>query len=67
MTAADLSLVKTEADALFARKRIYTVAFPAIVLAYFVYIFFAFDIAGLTKRANWDNAVTLASDSWSYK
>ncbi len=67
MTAADLSLVKSEADALFSRKRLFAFGAPAIILAYFVYIFFAFDIAGLTQRANWDNAVTLASDSWSYK
>ncbi len=67
MTAIDLSLTKAQADTLFARKRLFAFAIPAILLAYFVYIFFAFDIVGLAKRANWDNAVTLASDSWSYK
>ncbi|MEQ6247542.1 phosphonate ABC transporter, permease protein PhnE [Sulfitobacter sp. HNIBRBA3233] len=67
MTTADLSLTKSGADALFRRKRVMAFALPAVVLAYFVYIFFAFDIAGLAKRMNWDNAVTLASDSWSYK
>lgn len=67
MTTTDLNLVKADADALFVRKRMFAVAFPAIILAYFVYIFFAFDIPGLTKRANWENAVTLASDIWSYK
>jgi phosphonate transport system permease protein len=40
---------------------------PAVILAYFTYIFFAFDLPGLAKRANLENAVTLASDSWSYK
>jgi phosphonate transport system permease protein len=67
MTAADLSLVKSDTDTLFKRKRLFAFALPAIILAYFVYIFFAFDLPGLAKRANWDNAVTLASDSWSYK
>ena len=67
MTAVDIDAVKTEADQLFQRKKLMGFAFPAVVLAYFVYIFFAFDIAGLAGRANWDNAVTLASDSWSHK
>ena len=67
MTAADLDLAKARADALFSRKRLFAFACPLIVLAYAVYIFFAFDIAGLAGRANWDNAVTLASDSWSHK
>ncbi|MGD9293364.1 MAG: phosphonate ABC transporter, permease protein PhnE [Roseobacter sp.] len=67
MTAADLTLAKSNADAFFRRKRLLAYTIPAVLLAYFVYVFFAFDIAGLSKRANWDNAVTLASDSWSYK
>ena len=67
MTAADLDLVKSQADALFSRKRLFAVGLPGVILAYFVYIFFAFDLPGLAQRANWDNAVTLASDSWSYK
>ena len=37
------------------------------IFAYLIYIFFAFDISGLAGRANWNNAVTLASDSWSHK
>ncbi|MGR3272436.1 phosphonate ABC transporter, permease protein PhnE [Thalassococcus profundi] len=67
MSAADLDLVKSQADALFSRKRLFAVGLPGVILAYFVYIFFAFDLPGLAQRANWDNAVTLASDSWSYK
>lgn len=67
MTSIDLDLSKSQADRLFRRKRLMAFAVPGIVLAYFVYVFFAFDISGLAKRANWDNAVTLASDSWSYK
>ena len=67
MTTMDLTAAKTSADRLFQRKRLLGFAVPSVVLVYFVYIFFAFDIAGLAQRANWDNAVTLASDSWSYK
>ncbi len=67
MSAADLSLLKSHADDSFTRKRLVAFGIPALILAYFVYIFFAFDIAGLAKRANWDNAITLASDSWSHK
>ena len=67
MTTADLSFAKAEADTLFRKKRLFGFALPAITLAYFIYVFFAFDLPGLAQRANWDNAVTLASDSWSYK
>lgn len=67
MTATDLSLAKHEADRLFGRKRLIGFAIPAVIFAYLVYIFFAFDISGLAGRANLDNAVTLASDSWSHK
>ncbi|MAQ83968.1 MAG: phosphonate ABC transporter, permease protein PhnE [Maritimibacter sp.] len=62
-----LGTAKATADHLFRRKRLVTFGLPALVLAYLVYIFFAFDIAGLAQRARLDNAVTLASDSWSYK
>lgn len=67
MTTADLDLMKHNAEDLFRRKRMLAFAMPAIVVAYFTYIFFAFDIPGLVQRASMDNAVTLASDSWSYK
>ncbi len=67
MTATDLSLAKDGADQLFQRKRLFAFSIPAVIFAYFVYIFFAFDIAGLAQRANMENAVTLASDSWSHK
>ncbi|WP_425041503.1 phosphonate ABC transporter, permease protein PhnE [Primorskyibacter sp. S187A] len=67
MTATDLSVTKQEADKLFQRKRLIGFGIPAVIFAYLVYIFFAFDISGLAGRANLDNAVTLASDSWSHK
>ncbi|MBP0484444.1 phosphonate ABC transporter, permease protein PhnE [Sagittula salina] len=67
MTATDLSLLQTQADRRFARKRLMAFALPALVLAYLAYTAVAFDLAGLAQRARWDNAVTLASDSWSYK
>ena len=67
MNATDLSLTKYNADNLFRRKRLIGFGIPAVIFAYLAYIFFAFDIAGLAGRANLDNAVTLASDSWSHK
>ena len=48
-------------------KRLLAFGAPALVLAYLVYIFFAFDIAGLAQRARMDNAAILLSDFWSYK
>lgn len=67
--AADLPAqdLRLRAAALIARKRMVTFALPLLVLAYLIYVFFAFDIAGLSQRARMDNAVTLVSDSYSYK
>ena len=67
MTAVDLDTTKFEANKLFRRKRMTGFAIPAVIAVYLVYIFFAFDLPGLAGRANLDNAITLASDSWSHK
>ncbi|WP_424944587.1 phosphonate ABC transporter, permease protein PhnE [Aliiroseovarius crassostreae] len=73
MSAATLSPTATTAglirdtDALFARKRVVALMVPLLIVAYFAYIFVAFDIAGLRERASLDNAMTLVSDSYSYK
>src|SRR6056297_739116 len=56
-----------DAVARFRRKQIAGFAVPAVILAYFVYLFFAFDIAGLVDRARMDNAKILVADSYSYK
>ncbi len=59
--------LKTQADALFRRKRLTGYAVPAVLLAYLTYVFFAFDIPGLVERTNWDNGRELIKDSYSYK
>lgn len=56
-----------DAAAFFRRKRVMAFAIPAVILVYFVYIFFAFDIPGLAERARMDNARILVADSYSYK
>ncbi|KNX42728.1 Phosphate-import permease protein PhnE [Roseovarius tolerans] len=56
-----------DASGFFRRKRLMAFAVPAVILAYFVYIFFAFDIPGLADRARMDNARILVADSYSYK
>jgi len=56
-----------DAPGFFRRKKLMAFAAPAVILAYFVYIFFAFDIPGLAERARMDNARTLIADSYSYK
>ncbi len=66
MTDATLS-IETRASGLIRRKRLTAFAVPAVILAYFVYVFFAFDIGGLVDRAQPGNAMTLASDMVSYK
>ena len=58
---------KADAVARFTWKRNVALAVPALLVVYFSYIFFAFDIPGLAQRAKWDNAVILASDIWSHK
>ncbi len=67
MSSTDLSLPRAQALALFRRKRLIAFSAPAAVLVYLIYVFFAFDVPGLVERARMDNAITLASDSWSYK
>jgi hypothetical protein len=56
-----------DASGFFRRKRWVAFGIPAVILAYFVYIFFAFDIPGLAERARMDNARILVADSYSYK
>ena len=64
MSDASLTLQMTTR---FRSKRLIAFATPAVILAYFTYIFFAFDVAGLASRARLDNAAILLSDFWSYK
>lgn len=56
-----------DASDFLRRKRLMAFAVPAVILAYFVYIFFSFDIPGLMERARLDNARILVADSYSYK
>ncbi|SDD35607.1 phosphonate transport system permease protein [Paracoccus isoporae] len=51
----------------FSRKRAFSLAVPAAVLAYLIYVAIAFDLAGLAARARWDNGALLLQDFWSYK
>ncbi len=64
---SDVAMLQGQAAALFRRKRLTAFAVPAVILVYFGYIFFAFDIAGLASRAQPANALTLASDMFSHK
>ena len=64
LTTADL---RAQADANFATKRMIAFGIPVAILAYFVYVFFAFDVPGLAERAKMKNAVTLVADSYSHK
>ena len=51
----------------FRARKMTAYAVPAVILVYFVYIFVAFDVAGLAARARLDNAAILLSDFWSHK
>ncbi|WBU61648.1 phosphonate ABC transporter, permease protein PhnE [Paracoccus albus] len=51
----------------FRRRRFFSLAVPAAVLTYLIYIAIAFDLAGLASRARWDNGALLLQDFWSYK
>jgi len=67
ITASQTDLLKVDADRLFGRKKLMSFGLPAIVIAYLTYIFFAFDIPGLSQRFEVDNARALVADSYSYK
>ncbi|HBD91542.1 MAG TPA: phosphonate ABC transporter, permease protein PhnE [Gemmobacter sp.] len=64
MVDATLSMQMTGT---FRRKRMVAFAVPAVILAYLVYVFFAFDLPGLAARARMDNAGILLADFWSHK
>lgn len=66
-SGTNLAAMRAGAVRLIARKRAFAVAVPVLILAYLAYVVFAFDIAGLAGRARMDNAVTLISDTYSYK
>ena len=66
-SGSDLDTLKSDADLLFARKRLWSFGVPGLVLVYLTYIFFAFDMPGLADRLRLDNAATLVADSYSYK
>lgn len=71
MTAMDTtpqqSAMHNEVTQIFRRKRNVAFAFPAVILVYFVYIFFAFDVPSLMDRARFDNVRILLSDFVSHK
>ena len=58
---------KVRAEWLLRRKRLMSFGLTALVLGYLTYVFFAFDVPGLSDRANLDNARKLVADSYSYK
>ncbi len=58
---------RAEAVARIGARRRFALAIPAAILAYLVYVFFAFDIPGLAERVRLDNAATLVADSYSHK
>ncbi|NVO25280.1 phosphonate ABC transporter, permease protein PhnE [Donghicola mangrovi] len=53
--------------ATFARRKWRNIAVPLGILAYLVYVFFAFDVQGLAAKARPENASILLRDFWSYK
>ncbi|WP_170460189.1 phosphonate ABC transporter, permease protein PhnE [Ruegeria arenilitoris] len=67
--ATDLPIndLKARTDHIFRHKRAVSFGLPGLLILYLVYVFFAFDVPGLTERANWENGKTLVSDSYSYK
>ncbi len=51
----------------FRLRARWSLAIPALILAYLLYAALAFDLPGLASRLRWDNAQTLLSDFVSYK
>ena len=67
MTMTATAELKGRADSLFLRKRLTAFGLPVLLLIYLTYIFFSFDILGLSERADLENGRTLIRDSYSYK
>jgi phosphonate transport system permease protein len=63
-SAAD---ARTAAIAMLRGKRNFAIGLPAVLMAYLLYVFFAFDVPGLLDRARMDNASLLVADSYSHK
>lgn len=61
------AVLKSDAFKLFRHKRLSTLAWPVLIVAYFIYVFFAFDVPGLADRISVKNMQTLVADSYSYK
>ncbi len=49
------------------RRSLLTIGGPFLILAYFIYTWFAFDVPGLLERSRPDRAVILATDAVAYK
>jgi phosphonate transport system permease protein len=67
MAMLDTADLKGSADRVMARKRMVSFALPLLVLAYLVYVFFAFGVPDLIQRASGENARTLIADTYSHK
>jgi len=63
----EATALRAEVERLFARKRLVAFGVPSLIAIYLVYVFFAFDIAGLADRARLDNAKILVADAYSHK
>ena len=59
--------LRTQAQRLFARKRMVAFGVPVLIVLYFVYVTFAFGVPELLRTANWENGKTLVRDSYSHK
>lgn len=66
-TMSPTDTLKADAAQTFARKKMVSIVVPCAIVAYLIYVFFAFDVAGLAQRASTENALKLVSDSYSYK
>lgn len=64
MALAEITL---ETNRTIARKKLFLIAIPALILAYLAYVALAFDLAGLAGRTRLDNGALLMQDFWSYK
>jgi len=58
---------KQAAIRMLKAKRNMAFAVPGVLIAYLLYVFFAFDVPGLVDRARMDNAALLVADSYSHK
>ena len=67
MTGTQSPDLRRQSLAAIKRRSLLCFAIPGVILAYLVYVFFAFEVRDTLEDLKLDNAAILVGDSYSYK